>query len=74
MSQRRQSEMDHARRLARGSCPVHGLSMGQVDGWYVGRDGRDYTIVGCPRSDVPSGQSPLMLTGHARASLYRTLP
>jgi hypothetical protein len=35
-------------RLTKGQCPVHGLSMSQVDGWYYPRQGQPYTIVGCP--------------------------
>ena len=32
-------------------CPVHGMDMSQIDGWYYPEDGRDYTIVGCSRGD-----------------------
>jgi hypothetical protein len=48
---RRQSHADQERRLTEGRCPIHGLSMPQVDGWFIDDDGRQFTIVGCPRSD-----------------------
>jgi hypothetical protein len=35
-------------RLAKGCCPLHGLGMSQVDGWYYPMHERPYTIVGCP--------------------------
>ena len=31
---RRQSPLDQIERLANGRCPVHGLFMPQVAGWY----------------------------------------
>ncbi len=35
-------------RLSQGCCPLHGLWMPQVDGWYAPLHGKPYTIVGCP--------------------------
>lgn len=30
----KQTRRDRERRLEEGCCPIHGLGMGQVDGWY----------------------------------------
>ena len=52
-SRRRQSPVDQIERLlANGCCPVHGLFMPQVAGWYqlLGED-QWFTIVECPRRD-----------------------
>lgn len=46
-----QSPAAQAERLDRGCCPVHGLYMSQIDGWYYTEDGRHVTIVDCPRGD-----------------------
>lgn len=51
MSNRSQSSADRSKRLSEGRCPVHGIWMSQTDGWYEQADGKDYTIVGCPRRD-----------------------
>lgn len=48
---RRQSLVDRINRLNNGCCPIHGLFMSQVDGWYYPDDREPYTIVGCPRND-----------------------
>jgi hypothetical protein len=47
----RQSRDERLKRLNRGRCPVHGLWMPQVDGWYYPDDGSKLTIVRCPRRD-----------------------
>ena len=47
----RQSREDRLRRLNTGCCPVHGVGMGQVDGWYYPEGEEPYTIVGCARKD-----------------------
>jgi hypothetical protein len=47
-----QTDAARAERLSQCCCPVHGLGMGQLDGWYHPLDGTpDYTVVGCPRRD-----------------------
>jgi hypothetical protein len=51
MSRRKQSPTDRLHRLHQGRCPVHGISMPQVDSWYYPEAGRAYTVVGCPRED-----------------------
>lgn len=47
----KQSSSDRLQRLNRGCCPIHGIYMSQIDGWYVEDDGCHYTIVGCNRHD-----------------------
>lgn len=52
---RQQSAADRRKRLGEGRCPVHGIFMPQVGGWSrrVGGalDGKQVTIVECPRRD-----------------------
>ena len=48
---KKQSLTDRLNRLNDGRCPIHGIWMSQVDGWYYPDDREPYTIVGCPRSD-----------------------
>jgi hypothetical protein len=48
---RGQSKEAQDERLAEGRCPIHGLWISQVEGWYHPTEGRDYTIVGCLRKD-----------------------
>lgn len=48
---RKQSVADREKRLSEGRCPVHGLPMPQADSWYTQEDGKQYTLVECPRSD-----------------------
>jgi hypothetical protein len=47
-------------RLDRGRCPIHGLVLEQIGGFYYRKDGseatyqssrRNYTLAGCPRRD-----------------------
>jgi hypothetical protein len=45
---KKQSVKDRRERLSKGCCPTHGLFMPQIEGWYR-FNGKDYTIVGCPR-------------------------
>ena len=54
MGKRRQSPADRLQRLATGSCPVHGIGMPQVSGWFEGYGDSselDYALVQCPRQD-----------------------
>jgi hypothetical protein len=44
------TSQERRQRLAEGRCPTHGFWMSQIDGWYRPESGKDYTIVGCPRS------------------------
>lgn len=46
---RKQSLADRLRRFNEGCCSIHGLFMGQIDGWYYPEDRDPYTVVGCPR-------------------------
>lgn len=46
-----QSPEAQAARLARGCCPIHGLDMGQVSGWYETTLQPRFTVVKCPRKD-----------------------
>lgn len=39
------------KRLSEGCCPIHGLGMSQIDGWYYPKDGRGFTVVACSRRD-----------------------
>lgn len=48
---RKQSLQDRLRRFNQGFCPIHGLFMNQVDGWYYPEEEKPYTIVACPRKD-----------------------
>jgi hypothetical protein len=43
-----QSVAARRERCTKGRCPLHGLRLAQVDGWYYPRHGKPYTIVGCP--------------------------
>jgi hypothetical protein len=58
----RQAPVHRAARLRDGRCPVHGLELLQVDGWWCPDHGPDeacpsgcrrepFTVVGCPRGD-----------------------
>ena len=49
----RQSTADRLRRLNEGSCPVHGLWMGQVDGWFYPEDEPPYTVVSAVLAMTP---------------------
>lgn len=48
---RKQSLADRLHRFEQGCCPIHGLFMSQIDGWYYPEDWEPYTVVGCPRRD-----------------------
>jgi hypothetical protein len=51
MPRRKQSITDRLERFSQGLCPIHGLSMSQIDSWYYPKGKKAYTIVGCPRKD-----------------------
>lgn len=47
-------------RLDRGRCPIHGIGLTQIGGFYYRKDGseatykgsrRNFTLVGCPRKE-----------------------
>lgn len=46
-----QSEAAQNARLDRGCCPIHGLGMSQMAGWWYPLDGPSFTLVECPRGD-----------------------
>jgi hypothetical protein len=46
---RKLSLNDRLRRFDKGLCPIHGIFMSQVDSWYKDKQGKEFTIVGCPR-------------------------
>lgn len=50
-TKRKQSLIDRINRFNQGCCPIHGLGMGQIDGWYYPENEKPFTIVGCPRRD-----------------------
>lgn len=52
---RKQSLADRLRRFEEVCCPIHGLFMSQIGGWYYPEDRDPYTIVGCPRPDCNAG-------------------
>jgi hypothetical protein len=48
----KQSIEDRKKRWGNGGvCPIHGLSGGQVEGWFYPCNGPAYTICECPRQD-----------------------
>lgn len=54
MSQTRPTEQEkQAKRLSEGRCPIHGLGMGQITGWFdeITKEQRNYTIVADGRKD-----------------------
>lgn len=77
---RKQSLSDRTNRLKTGCCPIHGLFMSQVDGWYYPDDRAAYTIVGCPRRDcdaramADSYEGPWELTPECSYLLAEELP
>ena len=46
-----QSEAAQNARLDRGCCPIHGIGMGQIAGWWHPLDGPSFTLVACGRKD-----------------------
>jgi hypothetical protein len=48
---RKLSLADRLKRFNQGCCPIHGTFMSQIDSWYRDDDGKEFTIVGCPRKD-----------------------
>jgi hypothetical protein len=46
-----QSRAVRLARLQRNACPVHGLDMPQIGEWARDNEGKEFTIVGCPRRD-----------------------
>jgi len=48
---RKLSLTDRLKRFTQGCCPIHGTFMSQIDSWYRDNDGKEFTIVGCPRKN-----------------------
>ena len=80
MADKKRVIADRRKRLREGRCPIHGLWMSQIDVWYYPKDGRPYTIVGCPREDCQilaraySIDGPWELVGEFEALLDADLP
>ena len=48
---RGQSQEAQNARLDRACCPIHGLYMGQICGWFYPENEPPFTLVACDRSD-----------------------
>lgn len=46
-----QSKEARLERLSEGRCPIHGLSMDQVEGPSTDADGKPFVVEECPRND-----------------------
>lgn len=46
-----QSEAAQNARLDRGCCPIHGIGMSQIAGWWYPLDEPPFTLVSCDRKD-----------------------
>lgn len=68
----KQSREERLRRLDSGCCPVHGIGLTQVDGWYYPEGEEPYTIEGCPRNDC-SITARVSSAGRALSGEYMSL-
>lgn len=48
---RKLSLEERLERFNKGCCPIHGIFMSQIDSWYYDGDGKEFTIVECPRKN-----------------------
>jgi hypothetical protein len=72
----KQSAADRQERLDEGGCPIHGIGLSQISGWYEETDwtkrrtlGKHFTLVSDGREDCP-----LVAKAYAFEGPYELLP